>query len=651
MQTPYALLSDAVQLAAAYQVPVTESALHVYHSALVTMPSCRLQELASKDNLLPVLISERPTSWSRILEGHRSVITSIAFSSDNQYIVSGGYDYTARLWDAATGIQLRIMGHGDAVTSVMFSDHGKNLRIVSGSRDCTVRVWDAMTGTQLRTMHHERIVNCVAFSRDGQLIVSGSADRTIRVWDASTGIPRIVLSGHTDQVLSVAFSSDSNLIVSGSEDSTLRVWDTATGLQASQLVATGSEDAVTFVTFSKDMRFIIAGTRYNIRVWSADTVTSVLTIDHPIGSPSSIAVSRNENLIASESHHGTIRLRDATAGDSQLCIEPGQKDWITSIAISDDGKLLAVGYRNGPLWVSKMTMSADVNRRNHTGHKDKIMAVAFSGDGMFIVSGSADCTAKVWSAKTGVELSTMSGHTKSVTSVALSGDGKLVVSGSADCTVRLWEAKTSTELCVYAGHQSPILSVALSCDDKLVASGSMDHTVQVWDVMAGTHLYIMNGHDYMVTSTAFSDDSRFIISGAYDETVRMWDVATGTHRQTITGHKSRSVAFLDDGNSVVSRLEDGMIQVWEASTAVAPGGLSTSLPQYVEAPDSPRHDRFKLERDGWIHRLNTANSWQRLCWLPSQRRGSELAYHGQTICIGTESGGITILDFSQVRIP
>jgi WD40 repeat protein len=548
MQTPYALLSDVVHLAAAYQVPVTESALHVYHSAVVTMPSCRLQELASKEDLLPVLISERPTSWSRILEGHLKDVACVAFSSDSQYIVSGSYDHTVRLWDAATGIQLRIMGHEDEVTSVMFSDHGKNLRIVSGSWDCTVRVWDAMTGTQLRTMHHERIVSCVAFSGDGQLIVSGSDDRTIRVWDASTGALKIVLSGHTDQVLSVAFSSDSKLVVSGSEDSTLRVWDTAPG---AQLIATGYEDAVTFVTFSKDRRFIIAGTRYNIRIWSADTVTSVLTIDDQIDSLSSIAVSRNENLIASASHDGTIRLWDATTGDSQLFIKPGQKDWITSIAISDDGKLLAVGYKNGPLWVSETTMSADASRRNHTGHTNRIMSVAFSGDGMSIVSGSADCTAKVWSAKTGVELSTMSGHTNSVTSVALSGDGKLVVSGSYDCTVRLWEATTGTGLHTFAGHEDSVYSVAISGDDKLVASGSQDRTVRVWDVMAGTHLYTISDHQSWVTSVAFSNDSSLIISGSYDEKIRIWDAATGTHRQTITGHVHlrAPVAFLDDGNS------------------------------------------------------------------------------------------------------
>jgi WD40 repeat protein len=171
LQDAHALLSDAVRLAAAYQVPVTASALQVYHSAVVTMPSCRLQELASKDDVLPVLVSERPSGWQRILEGHSGFVSSVAFSSDRQYLVSGSHDYTVRVWDVATGIQLRIMtGHENEVSSVAFSGDGKKLRVVSGSDDCTVRVWDTMTGAELRTMHHEQGVNCVAVSHDGQLI-------------------------------------------------------------------------------------------------------------------------------------------------------------------------------------------------------------------------------------------------------------------------------------------------------------------------------------------------------------------------------------------------------------------------------------------------------------------------------------------------
>ncbi len=75
------------------------------------------------------------------LNGHSSVVASIAFSPDSKMIVSGSLDKTVRVWDMATGKQLSVLnGHSHYVTSVAFSPNGN--MIASGSVDNTVRVWD-----------------------------------------------------------------------------------------------------------------------------------------------------------------------------------------------------------------------------------------------------------------------------------------------------------------------------------------------------------------------------------------------------------------------------------------------------------------------------------------------------------------------------
>ena len=71
--------------------------------------------------------------------GHTAYVTSVAFSRDGTRIVSGSADFSARVWDALTGDELKTLnGHTDDVRSVAFSSDGT--RIVSGSHDSSVRV-------------------------------------------------------------------------------------------------------------------------------------------------------------------------------------------------------------------------------------------------------------------------------------------------------------------------------------------------------------------------------------------------------------------------------------------------------------------------------------------------------------------------------
>jgi hypothetical protein len=76
-----------------------------------------------------------------------------------------------------------LKGHEGPVNSVSFSPDGT--RIVSGSNDATIKLWDAATGEELRTLKvHENSVNSVSFSPDGMRIASGSHDSTIKLWDS-----------------------------------------------------------------------------------------------------------------------------------------------------------------------------------------------------------------------------------------------------------------------------------------------------------------------------------------------------------------------------------------------------------------------------------------------------------------------------------
>ncbi|MCX6925004.1 MAG: serine/threonine protein kinase, partial [Verrucomicrobia bacterium] len=123
----------------------------------------------------------------KTLRGHLKAVTSGRFSPDGQRIVTGSWDKTAKVWDAASGKELlTLTGHSKLLMSVAFSPDGQ--RIVTGSYDGTAKVWEAVTGRELLTLKgHSELVKSVSFSRDGRRIVTGSGDGTAKVWDAATG--------------------------------------------------------------------------------------------------------------------------------------------------------------------------------------------------------------------------------------------------------------------------------------------------------------------------------------------------------------------------------------------------------------------------------------------------------------------------------
>ncbi|MHC4067723.1 MAG: protein kinase domain-containing protein, partial [Planctomycetota bacterium] len=89
------------------------------------------------------------------LRGHSSWVWSASFSPDGTRIVTGSYDKTAKVWDAATDSELATLcGHSGPVTSASFSPDGT--RIVTRSRDDTAKVWDAATGSELATLPGDR---------------------------------------------------------------------------------------------------------------------------------------------------------------------------------------------------------------------------------------------------------------------------------------------------------------------------------------------------------------------------------------------------------------------------------------------------------------------------------------------------------------
>jgi len=514
--------------------------------------------------------------------GHSSFASAVAFSPDGRQILSGSYDSTVKLWDVATGREIRTFAGSEPVSSVAFSPDGR--QILSGSGDTTVKLWDVVTGKGIRTFsgHTEHVIS-VTFSPDGNQILSGSADNTIKLWDAVTGREIRTFFGHTEWVTSVAFSPDGRQILSGSNDKTIKLWDTTTGHEIRSF--TGS-DSVYSVAFSPDGRQILSGSWWgSVKLLDAITGREIRTF-----AGYTAAFSPDGKQIVSGGDDDGVKLWDASTGreirtfsgrTGQVSSGYGSPGLVVkSITFSPDGRQILSSFQfvelgGGPLSFSSpdyafVLWDAATGRRirSFSGDDYTVGFVAFSPDGGQILSGSLDSTIKLWDTATGREIRTFSGHTAGVSSATFSSDGRQILSGSWDGTIKLWDIATGREVRTFSGHTGVVRSVAFSPDGRQILSDSLDDTIKLWDTATGRENRIFSGHTGVVTSVAFSPDGRQILSCSADNTIKIWDVATGREIRTFTEHKSdvNSIAFSPDSKQILSGSSDGTIRIWDVST-------------------------------------------------------------------------------------
>jgi WD40 repeat protein/tRNA A-37 threonylcarbamoyl transferase component Bud32 len=308
-------------------------------------------------------------------------------------------------------------GHSASVLTVAWPPD--DLRIASASHDHTVQVWDALTGNTIHTLKHRSLVNAVAWSPDGQFIASAGFSGTVHIWEAVSGVNLQIYYGHTGtmggSVNTLAWSPDGKYIASASNDHTVQVWDHNTGLNIYTYHGhAGWFSRVRAMAWSPDNKYIAsASNNRTVQVWQDQT-----------GSRDDIT--RNPT-----SNDKSVQVWDASTGQ---CVFTYNKhhDWVTSVAWSPDGRLIASGSADKTIqvWDASFSQKNSLEYKSliYTGHNGEVTSVAWSPDGKYIASGSSDMTLQVWNAASGNHFFTYTGHVDKINTVAWSPDGNYIAS-------------------------------------------------------------------------------------------------------------------------------------------------------------------------------------------------------------------------------
>jgi len=296
-----------------------------------------------------------------------SPVYALAYSPDGKYIALGGYRQV-RVLDARDGRLLwTLNGHADAVRALVFSSDGSWLAAAGGppQRGGEIKIWNLPSGTLRASLYgHRDGFYALAVSPDNTLLASGSYDKRILLWQVPATQadlkPPKLLKDHNDAVFAVAFSPDGTRLASGSADRTVKVWDVATGRR---LYTLGDAlDVVNTVAFDPSGKHLAAaGMDKTIRTYLLGDKQATLDqtmIAHEDSVLHLVYTPDGKQILSTASDH-TLKVFDAATLNPirDLASEP---DWVQAMALSPDGKELALGQYNGQFTVLNLATDKPV---------------------------------------------------------------------------------------------------------------------------------------------------------------------------------------------------------------------------------------------------------------------------------------------------
>lgn len=332
--------------------------------------------------------------------------------------------------------------------------------------------WGPYQPYRVWTGHSDSVIT-VDFHPDGKRVVSAGGDEAL-FWEVGKNDPVGRLDS-TEKIAGAWFGPDGKVAaVSTAYGVVLR--ETESGREISTLPDTGGATA----RFDRDGgRLLTAKAFGGARVWDGTNgaaITAELGADLMVG-----RISPNGKWVGTTNGRGQVTLYSLEneaapkpGGDSGP--NGGVANWIE---FSPDSRHY-IAHVTGSVFLAETT----TGRAIHEFPESELTYVdpCFSPDGLWIVTGSNDNRARIWSLIDYRLIATLEGHQEPITSLDISWDGRRVVTASNDDTVRVWDAADGRQLQVLEGHTGDVLMVRFSPDGRRIASASYDRSVILWSL-------------------------------------------------------------------------------------------------------------------------------------------------------------------------
>lgn len=281
-------------------------------------------------------------------------------------------------------------------------------------------------------------VYSLAWRGDGQMLAIGGY-KEVRLLDAQGKVTG-KLSGFQEAVRAVAFSKDGKLLLSAgglpAQKGELKIWDAASGKEIA--TAYGHADAIYAAAFSPDGKWI-ATASYDklIKIWDTASAKEVKTLKDHIDTIYSLAFTPDGSRLISGAADRTVKVWDVVTG-ARLFTMSEATDGINAVAIDPQGKVVAAAGQDKSirLWSLGDKGAALVN--SLIAHEDAILRIAWSHDGKYLLSTSADKVVKLFLVEGLKEIASYPGQSDWVNGLAFSSDDARFVAARFDGSIQFY---------------------------------------------------------------------------------------------------------------------------------------------------------------------------------------------------------------------